>query len=158
MDYKYIEQLLERYWECETTAEEEQILRTFFQQEELPENLRCYRDLFAVQAEVRGAHLGEDFDQRMKALVEEAAPEVVKARKISLAHRFRPLYQAAGMVALLVVFGVGAKKHFEMEEAREAERVAAVMEQEGAVEEFEIDEGLQSASIEYLTDTLSRNN
>ena len=32
MDYKYIEQLLERYWNCETSAEEEQILRIFFQQ------------------------------------------------------------------------------------------------------------------------------
>ena len=27
MDYKYIEQLLERYWEAATTAEEERILR-----------------------------------------------------------------------------------------------------------------------------------
>ena len=30
MDYKYIEQLLERYWEGETTLQEEAILRTFF--------------------------------------------------------------------------------------------------------------------------------
>lgn len=36
MDYKYIEQLLERYWNCETSVEEEQILRIFFQQKELP--------------------------------------------------------------------------------------------------------------------------
>ena len=27
MDYKYIEQLLERYWECQTSPEEEQILK-----------------------------------------------------------------------------------------------------------------------------------
>ena len=32
MDYKYIEQLLERYWKCETTLEEEEILRMFFSQ------------------------------------------------------------------------------------------------------------------------------
>ena len=30
MDYKYIEQLLERYWQCETTLQEENILRAFF--------------------------------------------------------------------------------------------------------------------------------
>ena len=30
MDYKYIEQLLERYWEAETSLQEETILRTFF--------------------------------------------------------------------------------------------------------------------------------
>ena len=29
MDYKYIEQLLERYWQGETTLQEENILRSF---------------------------------------------------------------------------------------------------------------------------------
>lgn len=39
MDYKYIEQLLERYWECETSLEEENILRTFFSQDNIPGDL-----------------------------------------------------------------------------------------------------------------------
>ena len=30
MDYKDIEQLLERYWQCETSVEEESVLRDFF--------------------------------------------------------------------------------------------------------------------------------
>ena len=51
MDYKYIEQLLERYWNCETSVEEEQILRIFFQQKELPAHLRRYRSLFTYQEE-----------------------------------------------------------------------------------------------------------
>ena len=33
MDFKYIEQLLERYWQCETSLEEEAQLRTFFTEE-----------------------------------------------------------------------------------------------------------------------------
>ena len=40
MDYKYINQLLERYWKCETSLEEEEILRTFFSQDELPAELK----------------------------------------------------------------------------------------------------------------------
>ena len=36
MDYKYIEQLLERYWQGETTLQEEAILCNFFSQ---PDNL-----------------------------------------------------------------------------------------------------------------------
>ena len=39
MDYKYIEQLVERYWNCETTTEEERILRTFFSQKDVPVQL-----------------------------------------------------------------------------------------------------------------------
>ena len=39
MDYKYIEQLLERYWSCETTVEEETLLRDFYKQNNLPETL-----------------------------------------------------------------------------------------------------------------------
>ena len=46
MDYKYIEQLLERYWDCETTNEEESILRTFFSQKDVPARLLKYRSLF----------------------------------------------------------------------------------------------------------------
>ena len=40
MDYRYIEQLLERYWNCATTPEEEEILRTFFRQSDVPASLR----------------------------------------------------------------------------------------------------------------------
>ena len=49
MDYKYIEQLLERYWNCETSLEEEQILRSFFRQKEVPAHLLRYKQLFAYQ-------------------------------------------------------------------------------------------------------------
>ena len=46
MDYKYITQLLDRYWAAETSIEEERILRAFFSQTEVPEELKQYRSLF----------------------------------------------------------------------------------------------------------------
>ena len=49
MDYKYINQLLERYWNCETSLEEEGILRAFFSQKDVPAELRQYQPLFAYQ-------------------------------------------------------------------------------------------------------------
>ena len=58
MDYKYIHQLLERYWKCETTIEEEQILRTFFSQGEVPVELLPYRSLFVYEKEQRDLQLG----------------------------------------------------------------------------------------------------
>ena len=104
MDYKYIEQLLERYWLCETTLEEEQILRTFFSQESVPVRLLPYKDLFTYeQTDVEETQLGDDFDRRMLEMVGEAAP--VKARTISIAQRLKPLFKAAAIVAIILTLG-----------------------------------------------------
>ncbi|MBR4898545.1 MAG: hypothetical protein IKZ48_07155 [Prevotella sp.] len=103
MDYKYIEQLVEHYFQCETTLQEEQILRTFFAQDEdkVPEALRHYRPLFAALAEKE--LLADDFDERILALT-EGAPRV-KARTVSLAERMRPLLRAAAVVAIVLALG-----------------------------------------------------
>ena len=65
MDYKYIEQLLERYWQCETTLQEEAILHSFFSQEDVPAELQQYTALFATQQPEEA--LGDDFDARIRA-------------------------------------------------------------------------------------------
>ena len=112
MDYKYIEQLIERYFLAETTLQEEQILRTFFAQnsEEMPGQLGVYAPLFA--ATMPEEHLGDDFDKKMETLIGSAdshqdgdGPVLVKARTISLADRFRPLFKAAAVVAILLTLG-----------------------------------------------------
>lgn len=104
MDYKYIEQLLERYWRCETSLEEEDILRAFFSQENVPAALLPYKSLFAYQQEERKAVvLGKDFDRKILALVEE--PEVVKARVITMRQRLAPLFKAAAIVAIILTLG-----------------------------------------------------
>ena len=107
MDYKYIEQLLERYWQCETSLEEESELRTFFSQEKVPAHLFQYRDLFVYQRVQQKVGLGEDFDVRILAQVE--AP-VVKARRVTLAGRFMPLFKAAAVVAVMFSLG-GIAQH-----------------------------------------------
>lgn len=45
-----IEELLEKYFEGETTCAEEQELRHFFSTENVPEHLNCYRPLFLCLA------------------------------------------------------------------------------------------------------------
>ena len=53
-DYKYIEELLESYFRAETSLQEEQILNAFFQDEnQVPQHLKAYRALFAVEEEMR---------------------------------------------------------------------------------------------------------
>jgi hypothetical protein len=46
MDSKNIEQLLDKYWNCETTLEEEQQLREFFNGPSVPESMKETADLF----------------------------------------------------------------------------------------------------------------
>jgi hypothetical protein len=108
MDYKYIEQLLERYWRCETSLEEEAILRLFFRQEELPESLRRYKDAFDYMEHEQQIELGNDFDAKILAMVDEEeakAPKVVRARRITFISRLMPLAKAVAVVAILFTIG-----------------------------------------------------
>lgn len=106
MDYKYIEQLLERYWECATTLEEEQILRSFFNQKDVPVQFIQYKDLFTFPVEARREGLGEDFDAKMMALIEKPS---VEAKRIPLFHRFRPFLKAAAAVSVVLLVGSASK-------------------------------------------------
>lgn len=114
MDYKYVEQLLERYWQCETSLEEESELRSFFSSEEVPAHLLRYKDLFVYQQVQQEMGLGEDFDARMLAQVEVP---VVKARRLTLVGRFVPLFKAAAMIAVMLSLGNVAQHTFFADEA-----------------------------------------
>ena len=110
MDYKYIEQLLERYWNSQTTLEEEAILRAFFCQEDIPVSLLPYKPLFAYAKAEEENVLGDDFDARMEALVDE--PVVVKAKVIPLRQRLMPLFKAAAVVAMILTLGNASQRAF----------------------------------------------
>jgi hypothetical protein len=74
MDYKYINQLLERYWRCETSLEEEDILRAFFSLDEVPAELLRYKPLFRyAEKEPAKNMLGEEFDEKILAMIEDQA-------------------------------------------------------------------------------------
>ena len=106
MDYKYIEQLLERYWAAETSLEEEGILRAFFSQKDIPAELEQYRALFCWEAEEADVRLlDDDFDARILALTEKEPQVTVKAREISMRRRLMPLFKAAAVVAIFLTIG-----------------------------------------------------
>ena len=103
MDYKYIEQLLERYWQGETTLQEENILRSFFSQPDIPESLQKYSVLFACEKE---EPLGDDFDTRILEIIGENEP---KAKTVTLISRLKPLFKAAAIVAIILTLGNAAQ-------------------------------------------------
>ncbi len=115
MDYKYINQLLDRYWKGETSLEEEEILRAFFSQDELPAELKPYQALFSYEmGEAKQEGLGDDFDQKMMAMIEdEYTKEPNKAKVVSLTERLKPLFKAAAVVAIFLTLGNAAQVPFQ---------------------------------------------
>ena len=115
MDYKYINQLLDRYWKGETSLEEEEILRAFFSQDELPAELKPYQALFSYEmGEAKQEALGDDFDQKMMAMIEdEYTKKPNKAKVVLLTERLKPLFKAAAVVAIILTLGNAVQVPFQ---------------------------------------------
>lgn len=100
-DYKYIEQLLERYWQCETSLQEEAELRSFFAGE-VPSHLLPYKELFVYQLEQQEIKISDDFEERILSRIDVP---VIKAKRITFVSRLTPLFKAVAMVAIVFSFG-----------------------------------------------------
>ena len=154
MDYKYIEQLLERYWNAETTLEEENILRAFFCQKDIPAEMESLRPLFTANAD---ESLDDDFDTRILAMIDEK-PQGEKARRVTLTQRLMPLFKAAAVVAIILTLGNAAQAPWDAawntpsdyaENLKDADTVAVVI----PVQVANVDE-MAADSTKVLTPTL----
>lgn len=127
MDFKYIEQLLQRYFAAETTVQEEQILRTFFSQDKMPENLRRWQPLFQAQESWSNARLDEHFDER---ILQQVGEQHVRAQRITLRQRLRPLYTAAAFIAFAIVVGTAVEQSTQYDATDNANPTATVAQDE----------------------------
>ena len=110
MDYKYIEQLLERYWQCQTSIEEERILRDFFSQETVPSHLQRYCMLFSFEQKEKELRLGADFDRKILSKIEKPS---VKAKRNTIRLQLMPFYRAVAVVAVVLSLGFAAQHSFQ---------------------------------------------
>jgi hypothetical protein len=108
MDYKYIEQLIERYFASETTVQEEQILRSFFSQEDVPVNLQQYAEIFRYESSLSHECLGDEFDAKMMLLIEKESG--MNNKIVSIRSRFAPLFKAAAIIAIVLTIGSAAEQ------------------------------------------------
>lgn len=108
MDYKYIEQLIDLYFACETTLQQEQILRSFFSQEDVPAHLLQYVEIFRYECSASEEKLDESFDAKMMALVEKESG--MKGKVVSIRGKFTPLFKAAAIVAIVLTIGSAAEQ------------------------------------------------
>lgn len=122
MDFKHIEQLLDRYWQCGTTLEEERQLRAFFNGPDVPPHLLRYKALFVYQ-QLMGEESGMDeaFDARVLARIADGGKATikVKAKPVKLTLRLVPLLKAAAIVAAVIVVGSLIQRPFFSNRAEE---------------------------------------
>lgn len=97
MDYKTIEQLLEKYWSCETSLEEEQQLRDFFRDQAIPESMKETAALFQYFEKEKEKSLNENFEPAVtKRFQERRGGKVISMVSFSNIARI-----AAGIVVVV---------------------------------------------------------
>jgi hypothetical protein len=96
--------LLEKYWNAETSLEEEQELHRFFQGTEVPENLKETAALFRYFEEEKNRSLNENFDADVTKKIRQRQG----AKTVSMTNWFQIARVAAGvMVVVAAVYLIG---------------------------------------------------
>ena len=99
MDLARIEKLLDRYWACVSTIEEEAELRTFFKSEDVPEHLMQFKPLFSFyEIEANNTPLGPDFDKNVIGKLKKQK----SARVIKMRQYFNNYVRVAAVVLIVV--------------------------------------------------------
>lgn len=96
MDSEKINELLKKYWNCETTLEEEQQLQVYFRSSSVPESLKEAAALFTYFDHRRKKNLTDvSFDARVKKALHKP-----KGQLMTLAYNSMRI--AAGVIVLVV--------------------------------------------------------
>ena len=101
MDSKEIGQLLEKYWNCETSLEEEKVLRDYFNSSEVPDQLKDAADLFRFFEGERKRSLEENFDHDIMRSVKKTE----RTTKVVSMVRWVQVARIAAGVFVVVVAG-----------------------------------------------------
>jgi hypothetical protein len=97
MEKALIAALLEKYWQAETTIEEEKILADYFRQDAIPAEWEEYRDVFGFFEEESKLTVGADFDKRMLEKIAATERTVVMRSAVM---RHAPWWAAAAVILL----------------------------------------------------------
>ncbi|MFN3840076.1 MAG: hypothetical protein ACK4RF_05145 [Cyclobacteriaceae bacterium] len=102
MDSNQLDELLKKYWACETSLEEEEQLRAYFRGGSVPGELTGTANLFRYfEAQKRGT-LSDNFDALFLKRVNETAP--VKSGKVNTLISYSLRIAAGVAVLVMAVF------------------------------------------------------
>ena len=97
MTQETIQQLLDKYWKCETSPEEERLLTDFFSGDSVPEEWKKYQTLFGWK--------------KAQTLV-KAAPELKAEIGRPVVIQFYSVVKVAASILLILTIGIGFYTHY----------------------------------------------
>ena len=115
MEIKDIEYIIERYFQGQTTEQEEALLREAFVSGNVPAEIAFYKDYFLALQEEADVKMSEEFDARLRnrlALMESSRTATFKSRIVDFNQKLKPLYKAVASVALIITVGVTAGQYW----------------------------------------------
>lgn len=121
MNVEQIKSLLARFYEGQTTPEEERLLADFFRREDVPEDLQQDKQLFLLLAQTSDQEMPQDIAEEITAFVNNLGQTKIqplipedKQRKGVISRLKTPpkiLYRVAATVAILLAIGGGVLHH-----------------------------------------------
>jgi hypothetical protein len=102
MEHAIIKALLEKYWQTETTVEEEKTLAAYFRGPGIDPELEPFRQLFAYFEEEGKVTPGEDFESRILERIHQA-----DAASVPTIRPVRRWLNTATAAAAAVIFAIG---------------------------------------------------
>lgn len=123
MDYNQLETLIKKYWDCETSLEEEERLREWFRTHEVPERFKEAAKLFSYFDEQKQKATGDHFDR-----------QITKKIQASPAGKTIGLWQTSLRIAAGIAV-VAAAIFFVRQEIQDKPDMAAIEDPQKAFEE-----------------------
>lgn len=97
MDLLELDQLLDKYWKCETSLEEERLLQDYFRSGDIPKGMNAAAALFQFFETEKGKSLGNNFE----GLVTKKLKERRKGKIVSMVSFGNIARIAAGIVVVV---------------------------------------------------------
>lgn len=104
---EYIRVLLDKYWECQTSIEEEKTLQDFFSGKNIPEDLKYCIPIFAYRTETQQQCVSDNFETQLYEKLDALKTEDKKYVTIRI---FLPALRVAASIALIIGIGFGIYK------------------------------------------------
>ncbi len=100
MDSNKIDHILEKYWEGESSLQDEAMLREYFSQEDIPAKYESIRPMFQFFKTEQASFLDGNFDERLTSKLKAVeATDNIKPRRHSLTVYIR---RAAAVAAIFI--------------------------------------------------------